>query len=190
MREMHRKKGFTIIEVVLVLAIGGLIFLMVFVALPALQRSQRNTQRRRAADEVFAAVQTYLGNNNRLPFNYGNTAASRFDTNFITRYVDSTCEYKGIEYTSKWGDQAFGYGFNDCRGNFTDPDGETYSILVMNGNSGGFLYDDEINHYIYLASGCKCGSSKEGTRVPTGKKNDFLVFTKMEGGAMYCVDNS
>lgn len=39
-------KGFTIIEVVLVLAIAGLIFLMVFIALPALQRSQRNTRRR------------------------------------------------------------------------------------------------------------------------------------------------
>ena len=35
---MRRKNGFTIIEVVLVLAIGGLIFLMVFIALPALQQ--------------------------------------------------------------------------------------------------------------------------------------------------------
>lgn len=42
----NSKKGFTIIEVVLVLAIGGLIFLMVFIALPALQRSQRDTQRK------------------------------------------------------------------------------------------------------------------------------------------------
>lgn len=40
------KSGFTIIEVVLVLAIAGLIFLMVFVAFPALQRNQRDTQRR------------------------------------------------------------------------------------------------------------------------------------------------
>ena len=38
-------KGFTIIEVVLVLAIAGLIFLMVFIALPALQRGQRDSQR-------------------------------------------------------------------------------------------------------------------------------------------------
>ena len=30
------KKGFTIIEVVLVLAVAGLIFLMIFLALPAL----------------------------------------------------------------------------------------------------------------------------------------------------------
>ena len=35
-------KGLTIIEVVLVLAIAGLIFLMVFIALPALQRNQRD----------------------------------------------------------------------------------------------------------------------------------------------------
>lgn len=44
----HRlnRSGFTIIEVVLVLAIAGLIFLMVFVALPALQRNQRDTQRK------------------------------------------------------------------------------------------------------------------------------------------------
>ena len=38
--------AFTIIEVVLVLAIAGLIFLMVFIALPALQRNQRDTQRK------------------------------------------------------------------------------------------------------------------------------------------------
>ena len=41
------KNGFTIIEVVLVLAIAGLIFLMVFIALPALQRSQRDTQKKK-----------------------------------------------------------------------------------------------------------------------------------------------
>jgi type II secretory pathway pseudopilin PulG len=39
-------EAFTIIEVVLVLAIAGLIFLMVFIALPALQRSQRDAQRK------------------------------------------------------------------------------------------------------------------------------------------------
>ena len=33
----RRNKGFTIIEVVLVLAIAGLVFLMVFIALPSLQ---------------------------------------------------------------------------------------------------------------------------------------------------------
>ena len=57
------KKGFTIIEVVLVLAIAGLIFLMVFIALPALQRSQRNTQREDDIARFLTAVNDYQTNN-------------------------------------------------------------------------------------------------------------------------------
>ena len=58
------KKGFTIIEVVLVLAIAGLIFLMVFVALPALQRSQRDTQRRDDMARFMSQLSQYQANNN------------------------------------------------------------------------------------------------------------------------------
>ncbi|RYF27788.1 MAG: type II secretion system protein [Chloroflexi bacterium] len=54
------EKGFTIIEVVLVLAIAGLIFLMVFIALPALQRSQRNTQRTQDLNRISTQVTTYM----------------------------------------------------------------------------------------------------------------------------------
>ena len=39
------KHGFTIIEVVLVLAVAALIFLMVFIAIPSLQVMQRDTAR-------------------------------------------------------------------------------------------------------------------------------------------------
>lgn len=61
-------KGFTIIEVVLVLAIAGLIFLMVFIALPALQRNQRDTQRRQDYSNLSSAVTSYTTNNNgKLP---------------------------------------------------------------------------------------------------------------------------
>ncbi len=56
-------KGFTIIEVVLVLAIAGLIFLMVFIALPALQAGQRDTARKNDASIVSTAVTNYISNN-------------------------------------------------------------------------------------------------------------------------------
>lgn len=59
----NAKKGFTIIEVVLVLAIAGLIFLMVFIALPALQRNQRDTARKSDVSTVASAVNGYTGNN-------------------------------------------------------------------------------------------------------------------------------
>ena len=66
------KKGFTIIEVVLVLAIAGLIFLMVFIALPALQRNQRDTQRKNDLSRTLTAVQSYQSNNRgQLPTDWG-----------------------------------------------------------------------------------------------------------------------
>lgn len=67
---MNNKRGFTIIEVVLVLAIAGLIFLMVFIALPSLQRSQRDTQRRNDYSALSANMTQYMTNNNgSLPGN-------------------------------------------------------------------------------------------------------------------------
>ena len=57
------QKGFTIIEVALVLAIGALIFLVVFLAVPALQRNQRNDARHRDVSNVVTAVSSWVGNN-------------------------------------------------------------------------------------------------------------------------------
>ncbi|MBS7346232.1 MAG: type II secretion system protein [Candidatus Sacchiramonaceae bacterium] len=61
--KLDQPAGFTIIEVVLVLAIAGLIFLMVFIALPALQRSQRNTQYKNNVAIAVGMVQNYKSNN-------------------------------------------------------------------------------------------------------------------------------
>ena len=78
------KKGFTIIEVVLVLAIAGLIFLMVFVALPALQRSQRDTQRRDDFARLATAITQYQTNNNgKVPMAQTTKPTS---ADFITKY--------------------------------------------------------------------------------------------------------
>jgi len=63
MNIQYKQKGFTIIEVVLVLAIAGLIFLMVFIALPALQASQRDTARKNDASIVSSWVTSYVSNN-------------------------------------------------------------------------------------------------------------------------------
>jgi prepilin-type N-terminal cleavage/methylation domain-containing protein len=78
----NNTKGFTIIEVVLVLAIAGLIFLVVFLALPALQRSQRDTQRKSDLGKFMSQVTSYQSNNQgQLP------AAANWDTTFKTGYL-------------------------------------------------------------------------------------------------------
>ena len=62
------QKGFTIVEVMIVLAIAGLIMLVVLLAVPALQRTSRNSQRRSDVNAIGAAVTEFINNNNgKLP---------------------------------------------------------------------------------------------------------------------------
>lgn len=56
--------GFTIIEVLIVLAIAGLIMVVVFMAVPALQRNQRNNARNSEATQIVAAINECLANRN------------------------------------------------------------------------------------------------------------------------------
>jgi prepilin-type N-terminal cleavage/methylation domain-containing protein len=56
-------KGFTIIEVMIVLAIAGLIILIVLLAVPALQRNGRNTAIKNDASAVAAGVTEFESNN-------------------------------------------------------------------------------------------------------------------------------
>ena len=77
--QKNNQKGFTIIEVVLVLAIAALIFLMVFIALPALQRSQRDTQRKSDVSRLQTAIQNAQSSNrNQIP---------TLDSAFIDSYM-------------------------------------------------------------------------------------------------------
>lgn len=62
--QTKRQEGFTIIEVLIVLAIAGLIILIVFLAVPALQRNSRNTQTRNDASKIMGVLQEAVNNNN------------------------------------------------------------------------------------------------------------------------------
>ncbi len=55
------KKGFTLIEVVLVLAIGGLIFLLAFLAFRSASANRRDGQRRSDVSRMVAEVNNYIG---------------------------------------------------------------------------------------------------------------------------------
>jgi len=66
--KLQQRKGFTIIEVVLVLAIAALIILMVFIAWPALQRTQRDQARKSDVALIGSTISTFKSNNRgRLP---------------------------------------------------------------------------------------------------------------------------
>ena len=84
MTKNDNKKGFTIIEVVLVLAIAGLIFAMVFIALPALQRSQHDQSRKNDASTVAAAITNW---------NSANRNGGTFNEESLRKYVDKLDQY-------------------------------------------------------------------------------------------------
>lgn len=93
-QQISKQKGFTIIEVVLVLAIAGLIFLMVFIALPALQRNQRDTQRKNDLSRAQTAINNYQSNNrNALPSDW-----ATFATQYLRAGNDTFTDPSGENY--------------------------------------------------------------------------------------------
>ena len=188
---MKNKKGFTIIEVVLVLAIAGLIFLMVFIALPALQRSQRNTRRRQDMSRILSAFTEYQSNNG------GKMPSSSSDINdLIKKYItgsakDTSGNYQTNTSTLCAGDQ------------FCDPDGTPYKFVEINkpyraSGGAGLSVGSEINyasttesnltHAIHYWYSAKC-SSNEGKVILTSGANEIAIAYYLEGGAIYCGDN-
>ena len=96
---MHKNKtgrnGFTIIEVMIVLAIAGLIMLIVFLAVPALQRSARNTQRKSEASQVAGVVADYISNNEGTLPNSQTTLNEAVANAKLSFYSSSNVYYGG-----------------------------------------------------------------------------------------------
>lgn len=110
-----KQRGFTLIEVILVLAIAALIFLMIFVALPALQASQRDTARKNDAGIVSSAVTKYTSSE-REPIDSSTTDGE------LQAYVDDLDQYEktGVEVAAVGDDpgetQIFAYPSAECDG--------------------------------------------------------------------------
>lgn len=216
----NNQKAFTIVEVVLVLAVAGLIFLAVFIAIPALRRSQRNTQRKNDIARIMSAVVEYQTNNSGLnPFiprtdNQTNVGANRINQ-FIKEYVDPECNdiarHDNFDPTAPAGQQ----GQNtvhlmrptSCGSKFTDPDGEPYGfdarsdthtsgdvIVPFNDAEDGSsnVRQDWSNNVTHYIVVFSKGlcGSGEQTFKWTQSDRDLAMWYRLEGGAWFCVDNS
>jgi prepilin-type N-terminal cleavage/methylation domain-containing protein len=96
-RKQSSRAGFTIIETLIVLAIAGLILLIVFEAIPALERSSRNNQRKQDIQTVLEAVSHYeLSNSGDLPQTVAELCAN---TTQLSYYTCSTTDLSLTEYS-------------------------------------------------------------------------------------------
>jgi len=64
MQKKLNNKGFTIVEVLIVLAIAGAILAAILLAVPALQTNAKNAQLKTAANDVVAAISNSTATNN------------------------------------------------------------------------------------------------------------------------------
>lgn len=99
LRKRKAEEGFTIIEVLIVLAIAGLILLVVFLAVPALQRNSRNTQRKNDIGNTLSAFSEYVNNNaGALPTSSG-ACSSAVNCPFISNVKLGIYTAANVSYT-------------------------------------------------------------------------------------------
>ncbi|MEI8187463.1 MAG: prepilin-type N-terminal cleavage/methylation domain-containing protein [Candidatus Saccharibacteria bacterium] len=94
------QKGFTIIEVLIVLAIAALILLVVFLAIPGLQRSQRNSSRKADAGRIVTGLSNYVSNNNGSRVSDNTSCGTAMtDSGTLSQFKYTTCTASGAGTT-------------------------------------------------------------------------------------------
>lgn len=109
-----QEKGFTIIEVLIVLAIAGLIMLIVFLAVPALQRNSRNTQRNNDASLISSAVNECITNKNGRTQSCGSIGGNAvpIDANKLAQLKEAAGTTGNITFCGHQGGTPCGATFN------------------------------------------------------------------------------
>lgn len=155
------KKAFTIIEVVLVLAIAGLIFLIVFLALPGLQRSRRDTQRKSDFNNMTAALENAASNN-----------GGKYPASLSLRFVT---------------DSAFLSGFSPSK----DPQGATYVVAdpghtPASDNPTNNQMLGDLWYSTYTQGGSCDSNNKAITTGGSGNAYGYAISMQLEGGDYVC----
>jgi len=85
---LRKRDGFTLIEIVLVLAIAGLILVIIFLAVAGAQRGRRDAQRKRDLARIEAQLESYAANHNGQ-YPAVNSSSTGFTGGFATTYLAS-----------------------------------------------------------------------------------------------------
>lgn len=96
-----KTKGFTIIEVLIVLAIAGLITVIVLLSVPALQRGSRNSNRKKDITRIAGAVVNYLSNTATVPVTTADATTILSDAGQLGQYALTAASPVGTAANNK-----------------------------------------------------------------------------------------
>jgi prepilin-type N-terminal cleavage/methylation domain-containing protein len=164
-------QGFTIIEVMIVLAIAGLIILVVLLAVPAVQRNARNTAIKNDASAIAGGLSEFSSNNNGdqpLAGNSSQNGTTLTLNNATPNEVATTVKVQGSDVVT--------YG--------------AATVAAVTGVAG----------HIYVDFGVSCASgatASQGTAAPTftpatksARATAIIYSTEVSGGLeINCLDS-
>lgn len=148
-----QSKGFTIIEVLIVLAIAGVIMLVVFLAVPALQRNSRNNQRKNDVVRLVSQLrETVTNNSGQTPATCSGADSGCFIRDVaMSQYDSSTSKvwYRQLTSANNYGavpiDEIAVFNFMKCAQNYDwvaagSPMGGSGGVAIPTGaTSKGFV---------------------------------------------------
>ncbi len=169
----------------LVLAIAGLIFLMVFIALPALQRSQRDTQRRNDMSRLASAITNYQSNNNgKLPGPGEVKAPSEESAEGTWPCSESTVKTNPACNIIR----TYMNSVNASENEFKDPGGNSYGLIIVP-YSAELAMPTTYDRTPIIVTGASCNNDGLGGVKSSNNKRDYAIVFMLEGSGLYCSDS-
>ncbi len=169
-----RIRGFTLIEIVLMLAIGGAVLALVFIALPGLSANQRDAQRRDDMLTFVHELKKFQSNNNRgaLPSGTGAIAGSSvtFGPNNGLTWRDFYGSFFDPGFTDPKTGDIYNLSIVEC-GATKPGDCTNSSLAVLNGK-----FEDN-NSTIHIVTGAACGENKA---IYSPSSRNVAVLYKLE----------
>lgn len=156
-------KGFTIIEVMIVLAISGVIMAVVLLAVPALQRNSRNNGRISDVSRIAAAVSEWMTDNN------GSIPSSQANLNAIKSNAGTLSQYS-------------------LTASSPSASGDTFKLAT--GNQSALASTD--NNLVRLVTGAKCDTTTGATTSSNASTRQiaiqYMTETSSSGFTAACRD--
>jgi type II secretory pathway pseudopilin PulG len=193
-----KKIGFTIIEIIIVMATVGVIMAIVFLAVPELIIMRRDSARRAYAQDVYQAMEEYYKNNGAFPScgtptgctGGGQNGAFRFLKNYMPDFTDPST---GLKYHTN----------NVVPAN--NINGAAYAVTDLGRFTTTFYWNNPSSHsmlpgpgQLYIANAHWCYKTRAdkysvngpiaGTRADNNPSN-FAIVIYTERGGYYCLDN-
>lgn len=185
-----KQTGFTITEVMIVLAVAGAIMAIVFLAVPQLGRTQRDTNRKNLAGRLLGSIETYASNNQGLyPFN-GTSGTPIAWTDCSTSLAGITCYDWYNNYVSggkvKLTDPSCSGNSTIYYSNISSPN-PAYTTWTCTAGASNIKPGT-----VYIGVGDICNGTLLAAGQATGSSSSkqFAVLTALDrAGTWNCIDN-